>query len=109
MNALLLAVAFTWPAECEAAGNLYLEAARIRDSGVRLEDAVRQVRLPTARLSLLGVYARPDMSADQWKYYAIGVCIGTVGEPARQLPREERFPRNKTQVIAVTAAKERPA
>ncbi len=109
MNALLIALVFTWPVECETIGNLYLEAARIRDSGVKLEEAVRQVQLPSTRVSLLSVYARPDMGAEQWKYYVIGLCTGTMDEAVRPPPSEERFLRRERPIMTNTVATRRSA
>lgn len=73
--ALILALA--WPADCEAAGNLYQTAAELRDSGMPRELAVKGVKDEAARKAVEQVYDRPELSPREWRYFVIGVCLGS--------------------------------
>jgi hypothetical protein len=90
LEALLLAIVFTWPAECEAVGKLYFEAAKLRDTGASLEFAVGGVKEADVKLAITHVYSRADMKAEQWRYFATGACVGSMErdstKPKRKLP-----------------------
>lgn len=76
MNAILLAAVLIWPSDCEQFGQLYLMAATVRDRGVKRDDALSKAKSRQARLALIHVYERADMSAQDWRWLAVGICVG---------------------------------
>jgi hypothetical protein len=76
MFELIVAAALVWPAECEAFGELYRGAALIRDAGRPRKEAMTAARGRRARLALIHVYERADMSPSDWRWLAIGICVG---------------------------------
>lgn len=83
MIELLLIATLVWPPDCEAAGDLYHQSATVRDSGMRLAEAVGKAVSPRVRLALEQVYDRPDMTPGEWRYFMVGVCVGTKKEGTR--------------------------
>ena len=57
-----------------AIGNLYYQAATIRDNGRPVQEAVA-LAPPPFKAAIRYVYARPDMTPEQWRWFVIGVCV----------------------------------
>jgi hypothetical protein len=85
MLELILAAALVWPAECVGFGELYREAARLRDHGLPLAEVLKEVESPRVRLAIIHTYERRDMSAQSWYWLAIGICIGQKDPGAQQV------------------------
>lgn len=83
MLEMLLAGALVWPADCRAYGDLYREAARIRDRGLSLELVLKETSERSIRLAIIHTYERRDMSARDWYWMAVGVCVG-LNDPRAQ-------------------------
>lgn len=75
----LILVALIWPQQCEAIGSIYHDAARVRDQGLPLEAVVKMTRHRRLHRALWHVYERPDMTPEQWRWLAVGVCVGGDG------------------------------
>lgn len=84
LTTILIALSFTWPTECQVAGDLYFEAAAIRDGGISLNDATSRLRSKAARDAIAHVFARPDMTPEQWRYFAVGACVGAMEYESRR-------------------------
>lgn len=78
MLELLLAATLMWPRECVIVGEMYELAARIRNTGRPLARVLQQATDNRIKRTLIHVYTRPDMSPMEWKWFAIGVCVGEV-------------------------------
>ena len=76
MLELVVSLALVWPSSCEKFGELYHSAALIRDTGRPRKQAMAAAEGKRARLALIHVYERPDMSASDWRWLAIGICVG---------------------------------
>jgi hypothetical protein len=66
-----------WPADCDKVGEIYFQAAQIRDSGAKLEDVLPKA---TEKRPLRHVYERKDMTPEQWRWFVIGVCAGETAQ-----------------------------
>jgi hypothetical protein len=80
---LLLIAALAWPAECLAIGELYYTAAQLRDRGHPLKQVLTMAGDQRVKRSLRHVYAKPDMTPDEWRWFAIGVCVGDENKTVR--------------------------
>ena len=76
MLELMLSVALTWPSACEEVGELYRIAAIFRDSGKPLKSVLKVTKEKRVRLALTHVYERQDMTPSDWRWMAIGICVG---------------------------------
>lgn len=90
MIEMLLAAALVWPADCEKIGKIYHDAAAVRDVGWPLEVVVRMTKYQQLKRALYHVYERPDMTADQWRWFAIGICVGTPDDEPKTSGRMKR-------------------
>lgn len=63
--------------ECRITGEFYLTAAKIRDSGAAFEQMRERVKDPLALRALSQVYARPELTPQEWRDFAISVCEAT--------------------------------
>lgn len=77
----MLVAALIWPAACNIIGDIYHDAARIRDQGLPLEVVVTKTENVRIKRALFHVYERPDMTPEQWRWFAAGVCVGGDGQP----------------------------
>lgn len=76
MFEFLLVVALTWSPDCVAIGELYRAAAELRDRGRPLREVLRMTADSRIRRTMIHVYERPDMTPQDWRWFAIGVCVG---------------------------------
>lgn len=76
MLELLLTAALTWPAHCLTIGELYHDAALVRDKGQPLAEVQALIQNDRVKRIVALVYDRKDMTPDQWRWFAIGVCVG---------------------------------
>jgi hypothetical protein len=74
----LLIAALNIPAVCGAMGEMYAQAASVRDQGVLLTEALDNVKQDNARRAVIHVYQDRTMSPDQWRYFIMGVCLSRV-------------------------------
>lgn len=76
MIELLLLAALTWPPECTVAGDIYEAAAQLRDTGVSRERALNGTKTHYGKKAVLLVYEGKELTARDWKFIAIGTCVG---------------------------------
>lgn len=79
VNSIILAAVLIWPATCDQIGALYHDAARVRQQVPQLQDALRLTTDIRIQRMLTHVYLRPDMTPEQWRWFAIGACVGQEG------------------------------
>jgi hypothetical protein len=68
-------------------GELYGYAADIRDTGVPIAEARGKVFNPVSQMALEQVYQNQGMSREQWRWFAMGVCMGIQSKPFNTVTR----------------------
>lgn len=92
MSAVLLSIALTWSTGCLTIGQLYETAARLRDTGIELEVALKRSTAKRVQLALRHVYSEPGMNPEAWRWFAIGICVEQEGRAKERDTRGAGLP-----------------
>jgi hypothetical protein len=82
----MLVAALHWPAECLRMGEVYREAATLRDRGRPLDEVLRSTDERRFKLAITHTYLRKDMSPRDWYWAAVGICVGQKDDDGRATP-----------------------
>lgn len=80
LETLFLILVLNVPSDCMTLGDLYRTAAQLRDRGHPLTEVLKLTHDPRVRRTLAHVYERPDMQPEEWRWFAIGICVGAERE-----------------------------
>lgn len=97
---LAISACLSWPADaqvlkldadCLVVGDLYRQAVKIRESGMKRDTAIAMSKQENGRKALEHVYANATMSGDQWAWFMIGVCTGSNSKQTDPAPSNKRI------------------